>query len=157
MNRLMQEKWPWIEGSNDMRTGLLDVLSDADLAFNPGGQNKTLGALFREMGEIEHSYAQSFKTFKQDWDYRHDAAIESSVAKLKAWFAEMDTAMKDTLDAFSDDDLKRTIVRPSGFDTPIEMQVDIYLQALLMFFGKVTIFLRAMNKPLPPSLQEWVW
>ncbi len=42
MNRFMQEKWPWIEGSHEMRSQLLDVLSDAELAFNPGGQNMTL-------------------------------------------------------------------------------------------------------------------
>ena len=43
MNRYMQEKWPWIEGTHGMRTQLLDILSDADLAFSPGGQNSTLG------------------------------------------------------------------------------------------------------------------
>ncbi len=39
----MQEKWPWPEGSRRMRLKLLDTLSDADLAFSPGGQNSTLG------------------------------------------------------------------------------------------------------------------
>jgi hypothetical protein len=38
MNRFMNEKWPWIEGSHGMRSQLLDILSDADLAFSPGGQ-----------------------------------------------------------------------------------------------------------------------
>jgi len=35
MNRSMQEKWPWLEGSREMRLQLLDILSDADLAFSP--------------------------------------------------------------------------------------------------------------------------
>ena len=61
MNRYMLEKWPWIEGSHGMRSQLLDILSDADLAFSPGGQNITFGALCREMGEIEYSYVQSLK------------------------------------------------------------------------------------------------
>ena len=56
MNRYLQEKWPWIEGTHGMRSQLLDILSDADLGFSPGGQNMTLGALLREMGDIEHSY-----------------------------------------------------------------------------------------------------
>ena len=67
MNRYMLEKWPWIEGTHGMRSQLLDSLSDADLAFSPGGQNMTLGALCREMGEVEYSYIQSLKTFRQDW------------------------------------------------------------------------------------------
>ena len=36
MNRYMQEKWSWIEGTHEMCSQLLDTLSDADLAFNPG-------------------------------------------------------------------------------------------------------------------------
>src|SRR5437763_3028380 len=63
MNRYMQEKWPWIEGTHGMRSQLTDILSDADLSFSPGGQNMTLGALLREMGESEYSYTQSLKTF----------------------------------------------------------------------------------------------
>lgn len=50
MNRYYQEKWSWIEGAHFMRTQLLEVLSDADLAFNPGGDAMSLGALCREMG-----------------------------------------------------------------------------------------------------------
>ena len=71
MNRLMSEKWPWIGGTHGMRLLLLDTFSDADLAFSPGGQNMTLGALCREMGETEYSYVQSLQTFKQDWSYHN--------------------------------------------------------------------------------------
>ena len=42
MNRMMNEKWAWIEAAQGMRSQLLDLLSDADLAFHPGGQNMTL-------------------------------------------------------------------------------------------------------------------
>ena len=83
MNRYMAEKWPWIEGTHQMRSQLLDILSDTDLAFNPGGQNMTLGTLCRQFGEVEHSYAQSLKTFQQDWSYRNqEAALEGSVTRL---------------------------------------------------------------------------
>jgi uncharacterized damage-inducible protein DinB len=156
MNRFMQEKWSWIEGSHGMRTQLLDVLSDADLAFNPGGQNMTLGALCREMGEIEHSYVQSLITFKQDWSYRNkEADLDSSVARLKAWFQTLDDEMKATVSALSDEDLTKTIDR-EGFMMPVELQLDVYLQALLIFFGKATIYLKAMNKPLPQQIQEYI-
>jgi hypothetical protein len=48
MNRYMQEKWPWIEGTHGMRSQLLDILSDADLAYSPGGQ-KTQVAYCRRL------------------------------------------------------------------------------------------------------------
>ena len=157
MNRYMQEKWPWIEGTHGMRSQLIDVLSDADLAFNPGGQNMTLGVLLREMGETEYSYIQSLKTFKQDWSYHNtEAGLESSIARLKAWYSTLDEEMKATVSDLSDEDLTKTIDR-GGFSMPVDLQLDAYLQALLIFFGKATVYLKAMNKPLPQQIQEYIW
>jgi uncharacterized damage-inducible protein DinB len=156
MNRYMQEKWPWIEGTHGMRSQLMDVLSDADLPFSPGGENMTLGALLREMGDIEYAYIQSLKTFKQDWSYHNtEAGLESSISRLKAWYQTLDEEMKATVSNLSDEDLTKTIDR-GGFSTPVDLQLDVYLQALLIFFGKATVFLKAMNKPLPQPIQEYI-
>lgn len=155
MNRYMQEKWSWIEGTHGMRTQLLDTLEDSDLAYTPGGLNITLGALCRELGEIEYSYVQSLKTFTQDWSYHNpEPGLDSSVAQLKAWYDALDAEMKETVSAFSDEDLTKTIDR--GFPVPVEIQLDIYLQALLIFFGKATIYLKAMNRSLPQQIQDWI-
>jgi hypothetical protein len=157
MNNLMQNKWTWVEPTHMLRDQVLDAVTDADLKFTPGGQAMTLGALLREQGEIEYAYLQSFKNFTQDFSYRNtDAGLDGSASRLKAWFGSMDSDMKSTLEAFSDGDLSKTIKRGSGFEVPIEMQLDIYLQALLIFLGKASIYLRTMNKPLPKELQEWV-
>lgn len=156
MNRYMNEKWSWIEGSHGMRTQLLDMLNDAELAFSPGGQNMTFGALCREMGETEHSYVQSLKTFQQDWAYRNtEAGMDSSVARLQAWFQTLDEEMKATVAAFADEDFQKMVNR-NGFEMPVEMQLDVYLQALLIFFGKATIYFKAMNKALPQQFQEYI-
>jgi hypothetical protein len=152
----MSELWSWVEGTHGMRTTMLDGLSDADLSYTPGGDALTLGALFREIGEIEHSYLQSFKTFKQDFSYRNgEAGLETSKDKLKAWYEKLDGEMKTTLEAFSADDLKKSVDR-GGFEAPLEMQTQIYLQALLIFLGKVTVYYRIMGKPLPQSVQDWI-
>lgn len=140
-----------------MRSQLLDILSDADLTFNPGGQNMTLGALCRESGEVEYSYAQSLKTFQQDWSYRNgEVALERSVARLKEWFQKLDDELKAAASALTDEDLKKTVDRGGGFAMPVDLQLDVYLQALLIFFGKATIYLKAMNKPLPQQIQEYI-
>jgi hypothetical protein len=157
MNRYMTEKWPWIEGTHQMRTQLLDILSDADLTFNPGGQNITLGALCRQLGEIEHAYTQSLKTFQQDWSFRNEeSGLERSVARLKEWFQGLDKDLKAAASALTDEDLQKTIER-GGFAMPVDLQLDVYLQALLIFFGKATIYLKAMNKALPQQIQEYIW
>jgi hypothetical protein len=156
MNHYMNEKWSWIEGTHQLRTQLLDILSDADLTFNPGGQNITLGALCRESGEVEYSYIQSLKTFQQDWSYRNEeVALERSVARLKEWFQRLDDELKAAATALTDDDLKKTVDR-GGFAMPVDLQLDAYLQALLIFFGKATIYLKAMNIPLPQQIQEYI-
>lgn len=156
MNRYMQEKWPWIEGTHAMRSQLVDILSDTDLAFSLGGQTLMLGALLREMGEIEHSYIQSLKTFKQEWSYRNtEAGLENNVTRLKAWYQTLDDEMKATVSAFLDEDLTKTVDR-GGFTMPVELQLDVYLQALLIFLGKATIYLKAINKPLPQQIQDYI-
>ena len=156
MNSSIQERWPWLEGSRRMRLQLLDILSDADLAFSPGGQNITLGALLREMGEIEYSYIHSLKTFKQDWSYHNtEAKLESDVTCLKAWYQTLDDEMLATVSAFSDEDLTKFVDR-GGFSSTVERQLDIYLQALFIFFGKATIYLKAMNKPLPKLIADYI-
>jgi hypothetical protein len=80
------------------------------------------------------------------------------VAGLQAWFKTLDAEMKDALSALSDADLDgKKIVRESGYETPIEYQMDIYLQALLIFFGKLSVTLKALDKPLTKAMQDWVW
>jgi DinB family len=156
MNSYMPGDWLWIEGTHAMRSQLLDVLSDADLAFSPGGQNTTLGALCRELGEVEHSYTQSLKTFKQDWSYHNtEAHLESGVAQLRVWYQTLDDEMKTTVAALSDEDFKKTVDR-GGFELTVTRQLDVYLQALLIFFGKATVYLKLMNKPVPQQIQDYI-
>ena len=158
MNRYMEQKWSWIDGGNGMRDELLERLSDADLAYTPGGANLTLGELFRQMGEVEYSYLQGMKDFSQDFSYRNpDPALAGSVSAITAWSRELDAELRTVAEAFSDDDLSRVIHRASGFEMPVEMSLDVYVQAQLIFFGKATVYFKAMGKELPESVADWIW
>jgi uncharacterized damage-inducible protein DinB len=153
----MQEKWPWIDGTQKARNQMIAALSDADLAFTPGGLAMTLGALCREMGDVEYSYIQSLKTFTQDWSYHNaEADLESSVSKLIAWYETLDGEMEAAIAALPDEDAEKIVNRGPGFEVPVAMQLDIYLQALLIFFGKATIYLRAMGKPLSEDILGFI-
>lgn len=157
MSSYMDNKWSWIDGTHQLRDGLLDSLTDSDLAFNPGGKAMSLGALCREMGDVQHAYLQSIKTGKTDFSYRSTTAgIEGSVSQLKAWFKQMDDDMKATLSALSDADFQKMIDRASGYQMPLELQLDVYLQALLIFFGKATVYMRIMEKTIPPMIVEYI-
>jgi len=157
MNQVLQMKWAWIDGAHSLRAQLLDSLSDADLAFTPGGQNMRLGTLLRALGEVEYSYTQSLKTGQQDWSYRNrEAGSANEVARLKAWFTTLDDEMLATIEALSDDDLAKTIDRGGGSSMPLEMQLDVYLQAQLIFLGKLSIYFRAMSRELSKAFMEYI-
>ena len=156
MSNLMQEKWSWIEASQAMRAELLASLSDDELSFSPGGQNVTLGELFVEMGNVEHSYVQSLKTFEQDWSYHNtEAGLQNHVSQLKNWYQALDDEMKTTIGALSDEDTRKS-VRRGEFSMPVALQLDVYVQALLIFLGKASVYFKAMNKPLSRQMQEWI-
>lgn len=156
MQSQIETTWSMVEGTHKMRDELLDRLTDADLAFNPGGANLPFGAVCREMGEVERAYVDSFKNLKQNFDYRHaDTQVERSLDALKAWLHALDAEMQAALDAFTADTITSQIER-GGWSVDIKSQLEIYLQALLIFFGKASVYVRALNKPLPDSFTEWI-
>ncbi|MBZ0291974.1 MAG: hypothetical protein K8L99_05330 [Anaerolineae bacterium] len=147
----------YIEGCHMMRNGTLERLDDSDLQFSPGGDNLTLGELFKQVGELQHSYMQSLITLKQDWAYRNDEpGLASSLAQLQQWFGQMDEEMQSVVNGLDEGDLQKMVDRTNGSIRPIISQLDIYTQVMLIFFGKIVIYFRAMQKPLPPSIAEYI-
>ncbi len=155
MNTILENEYP---GNHDLRDQMLDILSDADLAYQLPGNNLTLGALIEEMGRTQQIYTNSFATGEMDWllEARPPAA-SGSVATLKVWFEELDAEMVAALEALSEDDIQtKQIDRGHGFTpTPLD-QFQIYREALLIFCAKASISLRALEKPLPPQWRSWI-
>jgi uncharacterized damage-inducible protein DinB len=141
-----------------LRDQLMEILTDADLAYTPGGANPPLGALCRELGEVEYSYIQSFKTFTLDFSYRNpEPGLETSVARLSAWYAELDRELKATIEGLSEEDLQQRVVdRGGGFTLPPQINLSVYNEALLIFYGKVVVYLRASGKTVPQQWADWL-
>lgn len=158
MNSLMREYYPTFEYYQAMRNQLMEMLDENDLVFSPGGENPTLGALCLEIGETQVSYIESFKNFAQDFSYRNDEpSLERSVERLKAWYWKLDQELKSVLEGLSENDLRSRLVdRGGGFQLPLHIQLDVYKEALLIFYGKVSVYLKAMGKERPQQWQEWI-
>lgn len=154
----MSDQYPTLKLYQSLRDQLMAVLSDEDLKFTPGGENPTLGALCREIGEVQQSYIDSLKNLEQDFSYRYDDSnIENRVSLLTAWFETLDSELKSTLESLSDEQLESQVIdRGGGFKLPISLQIDIYKEALLIFYGKVVVYLKAMGKERPKQWQEWL-
>jgi len=158
MNKILREYYDLFELYQALRSQLMALLHDDDMTFTPGGDNLTLGALCQEMGEVEYSYIQSFKTLTQNFDYRNDQpGLAGSVASLSTWFAALDEELKATISGFSDEELQTKIVdRGHNFKLPIHIQLEVYKEALLIFYGKVSVYLKMMGKERPHQWQEWI-
>ncbi len=153
MNSLVEQELPLRE-SQHLRYYLLDLLTDDDLAYKLPGDNPTLGALCREIGELEHMYIQSFKTFKHDWSYQHpDPEVATRTERLRAWYRALDDEFDSILGAFSEDDLHNKLIdRARGFQPSLFVQFHIYREAVLMFYAKASVYLKALQKSVN---EEW--
>ena len=80
--------------------------------------------------------------------------MASHVDHLKTWFQTLDNEMQTAITTFLEEDGERTIDR--GGPVTIEFQLDAYLQAVLIFLGKATIYLRVMSRQLPSFFQEYI-
>lgn len=145
MNSLFEEE---IRGHHSMRDHLLTVVSDADLAYKLPGQNPTLGELLVEMGDLQGVYTHSFEKFTLDWAHRQlPAPAPITIASLRAWFEAQDDAMKGALDSFTEEELHiDRIDRGGGFVASPFVQHQVYREAVYIFYGKLSVYLRALER-----------
>ncbi|MCY3915649.1 MAG: DinB family protein [Chloroflexi bacterium] len=157
MNGDIKQFWNLNRMYTQLRDELMASLTDDDLAFSSGGDNPTLGALCRELGETQHAYVQSFKSFKIDFGYRvNDDSYQGSVAKLKAWYAELDQQLEAVLETVTDEDVANKKMDRDGYEAPVHISLDILREALLIFYGKVSVYLKAMGKERTQMWRDWV-
>ena len=146
MNSIMTEYYPTFQMYQALRVQLMDSLTDEDLRYSAGGENAAAGRAVREIGETEHAYIQSFKTFTIDFSYRNpEPGLETSVARLTAWFQALDAELEATIAALSEEDVKTRQIDRGGWCIPPLIQLEIYKEALLIFYGKVSVYLKAMG------------
>lgn len=152
MNSLIEEEFP-LRDTQNLRYDLMEVLTDSDLAYKLPGDNPTLGELCRQMGEIEHIYIQSFRTLNHDRTYRHpDSEMAASVERLKAWYQALDEEFEAVMRGFSEEDLHtKQIDRGYGFTSSLFVQFHIYREALLMFYARADVYLKALQKTVNPQ------
>lgn len=147
MNSLVESEFPLQEAQSE-RYDLMRALTDGDLGYKLPGDNPTLGELCREIGEIERNYIESFKTFKYTPSYRNtEPGLTTSVARLTAWYKTLDQDFETVMRAFSEVDLHhKQIDRGQGFTPSLYVQFEIYREALLMFYAKASVYLKALQK-----------
>ena len=87
--------------------------------------------------------------------------MERRVAALSTWYSNLDREMQAALEALTDDDVAHR--RISRHDVDVEdfsplpgQELDIYREALLIFYAKVSVYLRIMGRVLPGHWGPWI-
>ena len=138
------------------RNELLAVLTDAALAFSPGRALPTLGELCVSLGETQHCYARSFRTFSIDFEFRHaDRTIVHDIGRIRAWHRELDAELDAALTGLSEADAERTISR-DGTRIPLATHLLVFHEALLIFYGKAFVYLKAGRLKMPNKWGAWI-
>ena len=157
MNPNIKQFWDLNRMYTPLRKELMDTLADDDLIFTPGGENPTLGELCRELGETLYAYVQSFKHFKIDFSYRtNDDSYLSSVDRLKAWYQQLHQELEAVLATVTDEDVAEKQMDRGGYQVPVHISLDVFREALLIFYGKVSVYLKAMGKARTQMWQDWI-
>ena len=152
----LKQAYALVRESYVPRDELLTMLADADLAFRPGGQNRPLGELCLRLGETQHCYAESFRLFVADFQYRHaDHTVAESVTRLRSWYETLDSDLETALSTLGDANRSRTVAR-DGERIPLATHLLVFNEALLLFYGKVFVYLKAMGKDMPNKWGAWV-
>lgn len=154
MNKWMTEHGDVLKMTLALRHELFDILTDADLDKTLGGDTLSLRDLIIEYGNIEHSYAEAAKTFKQDWSYQHPNP-PTTVAGLREWLADIEADLLATYEATTDAQLEQIVDR-EHMQIPLAVQCHIHREGLLIFYGKASIYLKALGKTYSEQWVGWV-
>jgi hypothetical protein len=155
VNRLFDEE---IRGHHSMRDHVLTLVTDHDLSYRLPGANPTLGGLLVEMGHLQGVYTHSFETYEVDWTHRRLPDPDPlTVAGLRAWFAAHDAVMKAALDRFTDEELGiDRIDRGDGFIASPFVQHQVYREAVYISYGKLSVYLKALERDAGATWAAWV-
>jgi hypothetical protein len=157
MNVLVEQEFGILKQTMALKDQLLALLQDEHLQKTLGGRTMSLGEICKEMGEVQQMYIDSFRTFKQDWRYKYgDSSVASSAAALKAWNAQLDADLYAAIASLSDSDIETKLIERGGFSPNARIQLHVFREGILMFCGKVSIYLRALNIEFPQQWKEWI-
>jgi len=155
MNQIETEFFGLLDMTHGVRDEAIATLDGGDLAFSLPG-SPAVGEVLRAFGDVEASYTQSFKTMKQDLSAQAPGweGISSGATAVE-WLHGLDAELKAALAALSDEDLGKPIDR-GGWQMPVMANFHTYREAVLIQFGKLDCYLRALGKHLPDQWVAWV-
>ena len=156
MNSVLEQHGENLHELHQLQSDLIARLDDHDLQLALPGNNPTLGEALRDLGEWQNRYIESFKTFRQYYALSAAPAdAATSVAVLKAWYAQLQADLVEAVGALSEADLQKPVDR-GGFAPPAGVQFHIYREMLLIYYGRLDVYVRALGKTITDQWRMWI-
>jgi uncharacterized damage-inducible protein DinB len=156
MNRLITKYYPMFELYQALRSQLMGILTDEQLDFRPASNNESLAELCLDIGHTQTAYIDSFRTFRMSFENKGPAP-DPTVAALRSWYNQLDAELRQVIAGLTDETISsRKIYRGENFELLPNIQLDVYKEALLIFYGKVSVYLKCMEIELPEQWREWI-
>ena len=155
MNQIERDFFGLLDMTHNVRDAAILTFEAEDLDFSIEGC-RSVGEVLRHLGDIEWSYAESFKTMTQDFSLQapgREVVVSGETAV--AWLRGLDDELKEALSGLSDADLAKPLDR-GGWQLPVMANFHTYREAVLITFGKLDCYLRALGKSLSDEWVAWV-
>lgn len=154
MNKLIAQKDNLIDLTHNLRTEFLNAITDADLDKTLGGATLSVRDLLLEQAGFQRAYTRLFQSFELRFeDTVPDASLR--LEAIKTEFSSLDAEMIAALAALSNDDLTRGIKRGS-YTIPLEITFYTYRESVFIFAAKASVYLRALDRALPPQIKGFI-
>ena len=115
---------------------------------------RTAGGTGRHRGHL----FTFLRDFTLDWAHREiSPPAPITIASLQLWFAAQDDALDSALSRFTEDELHiDRIDRGHGFIASPFVQHQIYREAVYIFYGKLSVYLKALERDAGQQWAMWV-
>ena len=153
MNEIERDHFRVLDDTHGVRNEGLGALTDEHLALALPGDNPTLGALIGELYTMELAYSASFSTFRTDFSSIGKIAFDDA-KDMTGRFETADAEIKSTIAALSDTQIYELVDR-GGWSVPAIVNFHIYREGVVIYLGKIDVYLRAFGITRGDKWKGW--
>ncbi len=82
--------------------------------------------------------------------------MAASVSRLAAWYAELDAGLEAAVGALPEEDVQTRQIDRGDWSVSLLIQLEVYKEALLIFYGKASVYLKAIGRSRSNQWAEWI-
>ena len=154
MNEIERDHFRVLDETHDVRNEGVGALVNEHLALKLPGDNPALGGLIGELYAMELAYSESFSTFETDFSGIGGVIFEDA-SDMSERFGRADEELKANISSLSDAQIHAQVDR-GGWSLPVIVNFHIYREGVLIYLGKIDVYLRAFGLARGDKWSGWI-